>query len=117
MQNLDTNSWITFNEPSTNNFTLTGTYVDGADTTTYTGNVEFNSDKVLKYVYDEVVQETSGEIVSIARYIWSLTYTPGTGAAPGNGSSIPGFQLIFIIGAMTVGFIFILKKYKFFRTR
>ena len=115
MQTLDTNSWITFSEPSTNNLTLTGTYIDGSDVTTYTGNVEFNSDKVLKYLFDEVVQKESGVTVSISRYIWNLTYTAGTG--PGDDSSIPGFQLIFIIGAMTVGSIFILKKYKFFKAK
>ena len=110
LQDLATNSaYLTFGEPSANNFTLTGTFTDGS---TYTGNVEFNSDKVLKYVYDEMIYKSSGDIVRIERYIWTLTYTPGTGAAPGNGSSIPGFQLTFIIGAMTVGFIFILKKHK-----
>jgi len=116
LQDLATNSaYLTFGEPSANNFTLTGTFVDGS---TYTGNVEFNSDKVLKYVYDELVTKSSGDTVRIDRYIWTLTtYTPGTGAAPGNGSSIPGFQLIFIIGAITVGFIFILKKYKLLKTR
>jgi len=110
LQNLAANiPGFTFSESSANNFSLIGTYIDGLNTLTYTGNIEFNSDKVLKYVFDEFT--SSGAINRIERYIWTLTsYTPGTGA--GNGSSIPGFQLIFIIGSMTVGFIFILKKYK-----
>ena len=115
LQNLAANiPGFTFSESSANNFSLIGTYIDGLNTLTYTGNIEFNSDKVLKYVFDEFA--SSGDIVRIERYIWTLTsYTPGTGT--GDDTSIPGFQLIFIIGAMTVGFIFILKKYKLSKTR
>jgi len=120
LQDLADSSWLTFGETPTNNFSLTGTYIDGDETDTYTGNIKFNSDKVLSYVFDEMETKDLGELRYVERYIWTLTtYTPGTGAAPGNGSSIPGngssipgFQLIFIKGAMTFGFIFILKKYK-----
>ncbi|MHA1988844.1 MAG: Loki-CTERM sorting domain-containing protein [Promethearchaeota archaeon] len=117
MQTLAANSWLTFGESPSNNFSLTGTYIDGDETDTYTGNIRFNSDKVLSYVFDEMVMRDLGVLQYVERYTWTLSYTPGTGTEPGNGSSIPGFQLIFIIGAITVGFIFILKKYKFFKTR
>jgi len=110
MQNLADNSFLSFGETPTNNFSLTGTDIAGDITNTYTGNIKFNSDKVLSYVFDEMVTKDLGVLEYVERYIWTLTYTPGTGAEPGNGSSIPGFQLIFIIGAMTVGFIFIHKK-------
>lgn len=114
MQTLDNSSWINFNEPSTNNFTLTGTFTSGPDVTTYTGNIEFNSDKVLKYVFDEVVQESSGETVSITRYIWNLTYTPGTGGDP---NGIPGFPLYMVIAAAAIGFILILRKKSLIRIK
>ena len=129
MQTLDTNSWINFNAVSTNNLTLTGIYTDGPDVTTYTGNIEFNSDNVLKYVFDEWVQESSGETVSITRYIWSLTYTPGTDGDPGgpngdpNGdpvdpNGIPGFPLyMVIIVAAAIGFILILRKKRLIRIK
>lgn len=112
LQDLADNSWLTFNEPTTNSFTLTGTFVDGDDTTIYTGNIEFNSDKVLKYVYDELEMKTSSETQRIERYEWSLTYTPGTGTEPngGNGGAIPGFQLYFVIVAIAIGFILIIRK-------
>ncbi len=115
LQALADNSWLTFNEPSTNNFTLTGTYVDVDNTTIYTGNIEFNSDKVLKYVYDELEMKTSGKTQRIERYEWSLTYTPGTGTEPngGNGENIPGFQLYFVIAAIAIGFILIIRKKNF----
>jgi hypothetical protein len=116
LQDLAANSWLTFGESPTNNFSLTGTDTAGSITNTYTGNIKFNSDKVLSYVFDEMVTKDSSVLEYVERYIWTLTYTPGTGAEPGNGS-IPGFQLIFVIGAITVGSIFILKKYKFFKAR
>ncbi|MHA2181361.1 MAG: Loki-CTERM sorting domain-containing protein, partial [Promethearchaeota archaeon] len=112
------NSFLTLGEAPTNNFSLTGTDTAGDITNTYTGNIKFNSDKVLSYVFDEMETRDLGVLNYVERYTWTLTtYTPGTGTAPGNGSSIPGFQLIFIIGAITVGSIFILKKYKFFKAR
>ncbi|GAG17572.1 unnamed protein product, partial [marine sediment metagenome] len=117
LQDLADNSFLSFGETPTNNFSLTGTDIAGDITNTYTGNIKFNSDKVLSYVFDEMVTKDLGVLKYVERYTWTLTYTPGTGAAPGNGSSILGFQLIFIIGAITVGFIFILKKYKFLKTR
>lgn len=117
LQNLADNSFLTFGETPTNNFSLTGTDINGDITNTYTGNIKFNSDKVLSYIFDEMVTKDLGVLKLVERYTWTLTYTPGTGAGLGNGSSIPGFQLIFIIGAMTVGFIFILKKYKLLKIR
>jgi len=115
LQDLADNSWLTFNEPSTNNFTLTGTYVDVDDTTIYTGNIEFNSDKVLKYVHDKLEMKTSGDTQRIERYEWSLTYTPGTGTEPngGNDGNIPGFQLYFVIAAIAISFILIIRKKNF----
>ncbi len=113
LQDLADISWLTFNEPSTNNFTLTGTDVVGDVTTIYTGNIEFNSDKVLKYVYDELEMKTSDETQNrIDRYEWSLTYTPGTGTESngGNGGNIPGFQLYVVIAAIAIGFILIIRK-------
>jgi hypothetical protein len=117
LQDLADNSFLSLGETPTNNFSLTGTDTAGDITNTYTGNIKFNSDKVLSYVFDEMVTKDLGVLKNVERYIWTLTYTPGTGPGPGNGGSIPGFQLIFIIGAMTVGFIFILKKYKLLKTR
>jgi len=117
MQNLDTNSWINFTEPSTNNFTLSGTYPSGIDRTTYTAFVEFNSDKVLKYVFDEVVQVTSDITMSITRYIWSLTYTPGTDTGNGDTNGIPGFSLYIIIFVVGLGIIITLSKKNYFKTK
>jgi len=115
MQNLDTHSWITFNEPSIYTFTLTGTFVDDDVTTYYTGNIEFNSDKVLKYVKDELISEnnTISQTLSIERYIWNLTYTPGTG----NGAGIPGFSVYLILASMLIGFLFIIKRRNLFKIR
>lgn len=118
MQNLDDNSWINFSETSTNNFTLTGTFIDGIDKTYYTGMVEFNSDKVLKYVFDEVVQVYSDIITSITRYIWTLTtYIPETDTGNGDTNGIPGFSLYLIIFAVGLGIIMILSKKKRFKTK
>jgi len=117
MQNLDTNSWINFTEPSTNNFTLSGTDINGIDRVTYTGIVEFNSDKVLKYVFDELVEVTSDMVMTITRYIWTLTYTPGTDTGNGDTNGIPGYSFYIIIFAMALGIILILSKKNHFKTK
>jgi hypothetical protein len=119
LQNLAANSWLTFNEPSTNNFTLTGTYIDGDDTAIYTGKVEFNSDKVLLHVYDELEQKTLGVTQIIERYEWTLTYTPGSGVEPNGetGGSIPGFPLYIVIAAIAIGFILIIRKNHIFNIK
>ncbi|KKN18554.1 hypothetical protein LCGC14_0954610 [marine sediment metagenome] len=123
LQNLAANSNFTFGEAPTNNFSLTGTYVTGDITETYTGNIKFNSDKVLSYIFDEMVTKDLGVLKYVERYTWTLTYTPGTGADPnGNGdpnvdSSIPGFYLYSILIAMGIGFIYILKKNRYFKRK
>ena len=115
LQTLATNSWLTFGEPNTNNFTLTGTLVEGNVVTEYTGNIEFNSDKVLKHVHDEIVQKDTGVTEGIERYIWDLTYTPGTGALPGGLNGIPGFPTTFMISILVIGIISIIWKKKLFK--
>ncbi|MFX0057463.1 MAG: hypothetical protein ACFE85_17200 [Candidatus Hodarchaeota archaeon] len=118
LQTLASNSWLTFGESSTYTFTLTGTFVDDDVTTYYTGNIEFNSDKVLKYVKDEIINEnnTISQTLSIERYIWSLTYTPGTdNGIPGDG--IPGFSIYLILASMLIGFLFIIRRKNLFRIR
>ncbi len=119
LQNLASNSWLTFGEPSTYTFTLTGTFVDDDVTTYYTGNIEFNSDKVLKYVKDELISEnnTISQTLSIERYIWSLTYTPGTDTGNGDTNGIPGFSLNIIIFAVALGIILTLSKRNYFKTK
>jgi len=109
LQDLDQNTWISLTIPSTYNYHLDGVYVDGGTTSTYTGRIEFNSDKVLKYVKDELVISSGGE-TETRRYIWTLTYTPGTGAGPGG--AIPGYSLFLLIGAMATGLILFFKKKK-----
>ena len=116
LENLALNSWLTFGEPSTNNFTLTGTYIDGDNTAIYTGKVEFNSDKVLKYVYDELILKTDGVTQIIERYVWTLTYTPGTPTG-GNGESIPGYSLYFVMGAIAISFLLLLRRKNLFKMR
>ena len=111
LENLALNSWLTFGEPSTNKFTLTGTYIDGEDTTTYTGKVEFNSDKVLKYVYDELIGKTLGVTQIIERYVWTLTPTGGTD------TSIPGFSLYYVMGAIAISFLFLLRRKNLFKMK
>ncbi|MFW9937847.1 MAG: hypothetical protein ACFFD5_09365 [Candidatus Thorarchaeota archaeon] len=113
LQTLAANSWLTFGESSAYTYTLTGTYVDADVTTYYTGNIEFNSDKVLKYVKDELIFEnnTISQTLSIERYIWSLTYTPGTGA----GAGIPGFSIYLILASMMIGFLLIMKRKNIFK--
>ncbi len=116
LENLALNSWLTFGEPSTNNFTLTGTYIDGDNTAIYTGKVEFNSDKVLKYVYDELILKTDGVTQIIERYVWTLTYTPGTPTG-GTGESIPGYSLYFVMGAIAISFLLLLRRKNLFKMR
>jgi hypothetical protein len=117
LQALAANSWLAFGEPSTNNFTLTGTFVDGEDSATYTGNIEFNSDKVLKYVYDELVMKTSGITQTIERYIWTLTYTPGTGTNGEPDETIPGFSLYMVVTALAIGIILIIRKNTYLKSK
>jgi len=113
LQTLATNSWLTFEEPSTNNFTLTGTYTSGDDVTEYTGNIEFNSDKVLKHIHDEIVQKDTGIIVGIERYIWNLTYTLGAETPSGDeDETIAGFSIILIVSVLAIGIITIIWKKK-----
>lgn len=114
LQDLAAASWLTFGEPSANNFTLSGTYVNGDQTTEYTGKIEFNEDKVLKYVFDEVIGKDAGVIQMIERYIWTLTYTAGGEGDPSdNGTEddvvIPGYPLYSLVIAMAIGFILIRK--------
>jgi len=108
-------SWLTFGEPSTNNFTLTGTYTNVDVVNEYTGNIEFNSDKVLKHVHDEMVTKDTGVTEMIKRYIWDLTYTPGTGAPPGGLDGIPGFPTLLIISCLMIGMITIIWKKRLFK--
>ena len=115
LQTKAANSWLIFGEPSTNNFTLTGTYTNGDVVNEYIGNIEFNSDKVLKHVHDEMVTKDTGVTEMIKRYIWDLTYTPGTGAPPGGVNGIPGFPTILIISCLMIGVITIIWKKKLFK--
>jgi hypothetical protein len=111
LQNLASNSWLTFGESPAYNFSLTGILAppDTTETDIYTGNIRFNSDKVLSYVFDEMVQKDSGITVYIERYVWTLTYTPGT---PTNGPAIPGFQIWALTSVIFLGVLLIYKKLK-----
>ena len=113
LQDLADNSWLIFGEAPTNNFSLTGTFIAGDVTTTYTGNIRFNSDKVLSYVFDEIVaiNNTNDVTLNIERYIWSLTYTAGTPTSP-NGDTIPGFSIVSIISAVAIGVLIVIIKKK-----
>ena len=110
-QSYAASSWLTFGESPTNNFSLTGTYVDGDETDIYTGNIRFNSDKVLSYIFDEMVAINNSIDVTmyIERYTWTLTYTAGTPPTP-NGGGIPGFSIISIIAAITIGIYIVIRK-------
>lgn len=112
LQDLADNSWLTFGEAPTNNFSLTGTYIDGDATSIYTGNIRFNSDKVLSYVFDEMVtiNNTNDVTMYIERYIWAL-YTPETPSSP-NGGIIPGFSIFSLVTAISLGIILIGRKKK-----
>ncbi len=109
LQTLADNSWLTFGEAPTNNFSLSGTFVDGDETDIYTGNIRFNSDKVLSYVFDEMVEKDLGVTIYIWRYIWTLTYTAGTPPSPSDGA-IPGFSIISIIAAISIGIFIVIRK-------
>ena len=111
LQYLEDNFWITVGEAPTNNFSLTGNYDDGSATWHYTGNIRFNSDKVLNYIFDELVAINNSNAVtlSIERYIWSLTYTPGTPPTLTNGG-IPGFSVLSLIAAISLGIILAKKQ-------
>lgn len=111
-QSYAASSWLTFGEAPTNNFSLTGTYILGDETDIYTGNIRFNSDKVLSYIFDEMVSINNSIDVTmyIERYIWNLTYTPGTPPTPTNGGNIPGFSVVSLIAAITLGFIIVRKQ-------
>ncbi len=117
LQSLASNTWIDMTETSTNNFTLSGSYTDSGsgDQSTYTGNIEFNSDKVLKHVYDDLKIENTGVLQSEERYEWTLTsYTKGTGTCgggTGNGA-VPGFPVYLTIAAIMLGFVVIVRKKK-----
>ncbi len=98
---------------STNNFTLTGSLVDGDNTYEYIGKIEFNSDKVLQHVHDERGQKNLGAIVRIERYIWDLTYTAGTGSLPnGTSGAIPGYPALLIISILIIDMMIIIWKKK-----
>ena len=85
----------------------------GDVTNIYTGNIRFNSDKVLSYIFDEMVaiNNTSDVTMYIERYIWTLTYTPETPETP-NGGIIPGFSIFSLITAISLGIILIERKKK-----
>jgi len=106
LQYAGTHPDLTFNEISTYNYSLTGSF--SAPTGTYLGKIEYNSDKVLKYVFDELI---IGSNDIIERYIWNLTYTAGTPTSP-NGDTIPGFSIVSIISAVTIGVFIVIKKKK-----
>ena len=109
LQTLAANSWLTFGEAPTNNFSLTGTLIDGDETDIYTGNIRFNSDKVLRYVFDEMVEKDLGVTIYIWRYIWTLSYTAGTPPSPSDGA-IPGFSILSIIAAISIGIFIVIRK-------
>jgi len=106
LQNAATHPNLTFNEISTYNYSLSGSF--SAPTGTYSGRIEFNSDKVLKYVFDELI---IGSNDIIERYTWTLTYAPETPSSP-NGGIIPGFSIFSLITAISLGIILIGGKKK-----
>jgi len=109
LQTLADNSWLTFGEAPTNNFSLSGTFVDGDETDIYTGNIRFNSDKVLSYVFDELVRKDLGVTIYVWRYTWTLSYTAGTPPSPSDGA-IPGFSILSIIAAISIGVVIVIRK-------
>ena len=111
LQTLAANSWLTFGEAPINNFSLTGTYIDGDETDIYTGNIRFNSDKVLSYVFDEMVaiNNTIDVTMYIERYTWTLDYTAGTPSSS-IGDAIPGFSILSIIAAISIGVAIVIRK-------
>ncbi|MHA1235930.1 MAG: hypothetical protein ACTSQL_12720, partial [Promethearchaeota archaeon] len=70
-QNYAASSWLTFGESPTNNFSLTGTYVSGDKTHIYNGNFRFNSDKVLSYIFDEMI--AINNTIDVTMYIERYT--------------------------------------------
>ena len=110
-QSYAASSWLTFGEAPTNNFSLTGSYIYLDETDIYTGNIRFNSDKVLSYVFDEMIaiNNTIDVTMYIERYTWILTYTPGTPPSPSDGA-IPGFSIISIIAAISIGIFIVIRK-------
>jgi len=114
LQNAATHPDLTFNEISTYNYSLTGSF--SAPEGTYSGRIEFNSDKVLKYVYDESILKTGEDIQRIDRYVWTLTYTPGT-PTEGDGGTIPGFSLYFVMGAIAISFLLLLRRKNLLKIR
>ena len=67
-------------------------------------------------MYDELILKSAGVTQTIERYIWTLTYTPGT-PAEGNGETIPGFSLYFVIGAIAISFILLLRRKNLIKMR
>lgn len=116
LQSLSDNTWIDMVETTPNNFTLSGEYVDGDDSYTYTGRIEFNSDKVLKYVYDELKTYHLGVLQRVERYIWNLTYyAEGTGTCGGDHNNeddndVPGYSVFLLISSILLGVVIIMKK-------
>lgn len=104
LQDADTHPDLTFNEISTYNYTLTGSF--SGPTGTYSGKFEFNSDKVLKYLFDELIIG-SNDIIEC--YTWTLTYTAGTPPSPSD-DAIPGFSIISIIAAVAIGVFIVIRK-------
>ena len=103
LQNAGTHPNLTFYENSAYDYSLTGVF--SAPTGTYTGNIRYNSDKVLSYLFDELTESDTGVTVYIERYTWTLTYIPGE-----IGPAIPGFQIWALISIIFLGCLFVYKK-------
>ncbi len=116
LQSLASNTWIDMTETSTNNFTLSGTDVAGSNHYEYIGKIEFNSDKVLKHLYDELRYYEGATLKRVDRYEWTLTsYTKGTGTCGGGSGNggIPGFPVYLTVAAIVVGLVVIIRKRTF----